>query len=117
MGTVRVKRLSPQQPSDTIVPISQAITGFIQGLQREQSNRLEGLAEEWPALVGGMVAAHARPGVLERGELTVFVDSSVWLSELSRHGRKDMLAALQRRFGSAHITGLRLQLDPEGPRS
>ena len=72
------------------------------------------LVREWPDLVGPQVAAHARPGRLDRGTLCVFVKNSVWLSELRRYGEKAMLDKLQQRFGRSRVRGIRLQLDPDG---
>lgn len=71
------------------------------------------LLDEWTTLVGPQVAQHAHPGRLERRVLCIFVDSSAWLSELSRYGQKQLLANLQKRFGDA-IRSVRLQLDPGG---
>lgn len=77
-------------------------------------NRLweQELADQWESIAGKQVAAHARPGALNRGTLVVFVSHSTWLSELKRYGQKQLLANLQERFG-AKIRALRLQLDPD----
>lgn len=78
-------------------------------------NRLweQALVTEWTALVGPQVAAHARPGRLERKTLHIFVSHPIWLSELSRFSQPQILANLQKRFGADRIKALRLQLDPE----
>jgi hypothetical protein len=47
---------------------------------------------------------------LNADELVVYVDSTVWLSELYR-SRAQMLANLQKAFGK-RIRTLRLQIDP-----
>ena len=73
------------------------------------------LLNEWPQIVGPQVAAHARPGRLERGVLTVFVVNSVWLAELSRKFQKTMLEKIQQQLGTAAVRNLRLQLDPDPP--
>ncbi|MDA0578097.1 MAG: DUF721 domain-containing protein, partial [Verrucomicrobia bacterium] len=72
------------------------------------------LATEWPHLVGNDVARHTRPAGLERRVLLVYVDSSVWLSELQRFGQKQILTNLQKRFGQDCVPALRLRLDPDG---
>jgi predicted nucleic acid-binding Zn ribbon protein len=76
---------------------------------------LDSMVAEWPALVGKAVAAHCRPGRLEKGELTVFVDSSVWLNELVRYSRQQLLSNLQAKFGRNEVRSVRVQLDPDGP--
>ncbi len=73
----------------------------------------ETLQEDWKELVGPQVARHARPGRFERGTLYVYVTHSIWLSELQRHGHKQILANLQERYGASRIKRLRLQLDPD----
>ena len=72
------------------------------------------LEAEWPALVGKLVATHARPGSVDAKRLIVFVDNSMWLAELSRYRRTELLKVLQRRFGSK-ISDVILRLDPEPP--
>ena len=71
------------------------------------------LIDEWVSLVGPQVAAHARPGRIDRKILYVFVSHPGWLSELSRYGQKEILKKLQDRFGSDKVKGIRLQLDPD----
>jgi predicted nucleic acid-binding Zn ribbon protein len=73
---------------------------------------LRRLESEWVEVAGQTLARHARPGRYERRILVVFVDSSSWLSELNRYGRKELLENLQKRFGADRISDLRLQLDP-----
>jgi predicted nucleic acid-binding Zn ribbon protein len=65
----------------------------------------------WPNLVGAPIAAHTRPGGFERGRLYIYVDNAVWLNELSRYNRPQMLKKLQARF--PHIKELILRLDPD----
>lgn len=73
------------------------------------------LTAAWPEIVGPQVAAHARPGRLERGTLVVFVSNSVWLAELNRLFQKPMLDNIRRQLGTNDVRALRLQLDPEPP--
>ena len=73
----------------------------------------EALLEEWTTLAGPQVARHARPGRLSGGTLFVYVTHSIWLSELQRNGKKQLLDNLQSRFGKKTIRTLHLQLDPD----
>jgi len=75
------------------------------------------LLAEWPTLAGANVARHCRPGRLDRKTLEVFVRHPIFLSELERFGKAQLLANLQRRFGTDRIRGLRLRLDPDPPAS
>ncbi len=94
--------------------ISSVIPDLVKRLGLEEDQWLITLGSEWAVLAGDAVAAHTRPGQFKDGKLIVFVDSSVWLSELKRYGRKEMLEKLQKRFGRDKIKDLALQMDPDG---
>ena len=58
----------------------------------------------WNDLLDPTTVAHAQPTGLRKGTLFVTVDSSVWLSEIVRYRRKEILARLQHSFGRDLIT-------------
>ena len=98
------------------VPIAPIIAQVIKRLGLESQHGVACVSEAWTAVAGDAVARHTRPGRLDNGHLVVYVDSSMWLSELSRYGRQVMLERLQKRFGRDRIRIVSLQLDPDGPR-
>jgi hypothetical protein len=51
------------------------------------------------SLLDPNLVAHAQPANLHKGTLFVNVDSSVWLSEIVRYRRKEILDRLQHSFG------------------
>jgi predicted nucleic acid-binding Zn ribbon protein len=53
----------------------------------------------WNQLIDPNVTAHAQPAGLVRGTLFVTVDSSVWLGEIVRYRRREILDRLQHSFG------------------
>ncbi len=53
----------------------------------------------WNSLIDPNIVAHAQPAGLRKGTLFVTVDSSVWLSEIVRYRRKEILDRLQHSFG------------------
>lgn len=57
----------------------------------------------WNHLLDPRITAHAQPTGLRKGTLFVAVDSSVWLSELVRYRRKEILERLQHSFGRDFI--------------
>jgi len=57
----------------------------------------------WNELIDPAVVAHAQPAGLHKGTLFVNVDNSVWLSEIVRYRRKEILDRLQHSFGSELI--------------
>jgi predicted nucleic acid-binding Zn ribbon protein len=57
----------------------------------------------WNHLLDPNLVAHAQPTGLRKGTLFVTVDSSVWLSEIVRYRRKEILDRLRHSFGPEFI--------------
>lgn len=57
------------------------------------------IVKVWNHLLDPNVVAHAQPTGLRKGTLFVEVDSSVWLAEIVRYRRKEILTRLQHSFG------------------
>ena len=53
----------------------------------------------WRHLIDPTITAHAQPTGLHKGTLFVAVDSNVWLDEIVRYRRKEILDRLQHSFG------------------
>ena len=53
----------------------------------------------WQHLIDPTITAHAQPTGVNKGTLFVTVDSSVWLDEIVRYRRKEILDRLQTSFG------------------
>ena len=104
----------PPPAFDRTAAVGSVIPGVMKRLGLEVDAWLGELGEEWTALVGAAVAKHARPGRVQTNNLIVFVDSSVWLNELARYGKDEMLANIQKRFGRDKVRSLSFQLDPDG---
>jgi predicted nucleic acid-binding Zn ribbon protein len=80
------------------------------GLKGQQV--LESLVEAWPDIAGADVAKHTRPGGLQGNTLVVYVDSSMWLSELARYGKEKMLSNIQEHIGRDSVSSVSFRLDP-----
>jgi len=82
---------------------AQAVGNLMPGLlKRIRLDQRQGEAEilrVWGHLIDPTIAAHAQPTGLAKGTLFVTVDSSVWLDEIIRYRRKEILARLQHSFG------------------
>ena len=100
--------------ADGGIPIGKLIGPLLKTIKLDEQCRLSVLEEKWEKTLGKVIATHTRPGLLSSKILTIFIDSSPWLSELRRM-QKDILVKLQREFGADLITSLRLQLDPGQP--
>jgi predicted nucleic acid-binding Zn ribbon protein len=57
------------------------------------------LVKVWNSLIDPTLTAHAQPHNLHKGTLFVNVDTSVWLTEIVRYRRKEILDRLQHSFG------------------
>jgi predicted nucleic acid-binding Zn ribbon protein len=67
---------------------------------RIDSRRAEAeILKAWNHLIDPNIVAHAQPVGVRNGTLFVNVDSSVWLSEVVRYRRKEILDRLQHCFG------------------
>jgi len=58
----------------------------------------------WNHLIDPNIVAHAKPTGINKGTLFVTVDSSVWLDEIVRYRRREILQGLQTSFGKDLIT-------------
>ena len=92
------------------VPMAKLVEAWLKTLKLGDQLHMGRMEVEWAKVLGKAVATHTRPGRLNSDELIVYVDSTVWLSELYR-SRAQMLTNLQKAFGK-RIRILRLQIDP-----
>lgn len=75
-----------------------------------QRFRESALQDHWRETMGEFVAAHTRPAGLQRNVLTVEVDHSAWLHEMTLFHKKAMLQNLQKRFADLGIKDLKFRL-------
>jgi predicted nucleic acid-binding Zn ribbon protein len=72
--------------------------------------------QRWDAAVGGVVAAHCRPGWLhDDGVLDVLTDSAAWATQLT-YLQGTLLDQLARSCGPGVVKGVRVRTEPEGRR-
>jgi hypothetical protein len=74
----------------------------------------ETIRKEWRLTAGADLARRSRPAELRAGTLTVVVDNSPWLQELTMRS-EPLLRALQSRYGAA-VRALRFALGEVGRR-
>jgi predicted nucleic acid-binding Zn ribbon protein len=78
---------------------------------RIDSRRSEAeVVKVWNHLLDPNIVAHAQPTGLNKGTLFVTVDSSVWLDEIVRYRRKEILDRLQHSFSRDFITKISFRL-------
>jgi len=67
------------------------------GLERRRAEAE--IVRVWNHLIDPTLTAHAQPTGIRKGTLFVSVDSSVWLDEIVRYRRREILDRLQHSFG------------------
>jgi len=84
-------------------PASAVLPRVLSELRMDRRRAEAEVVKVWNNLLDPNIVAHAQPTGLNRGTLFVTVDSSVWLSEIVRYRRKEILNRLQHSFGRDFI--------------
>lgn len=71
------------------------------GLDRKRADAE--IVKVWNHLLDPLITAHAQPTGLNKGTLFVSVDSNVWLDEIVRYRRREILDRLQHSFGKETV--------------
>jgi len=79
--------------------VGDVLAGVAKDLHLDQRRAEAEIVKVWNSAMDPNVAAHAQPAGVRNGTLFVNVDSSVWLSEIVRYRRKEILDRLQHSFG------------------
>ena len=102
------------EPSKKSIQVAGDLVGkVLKDFGLEDSSRLADLQKAWPDLVGNMNAEHSRPGKLEGGVLSVYVDHHMWLNDMKRTLAPMLLKKLQEKAGKKTIRSLRFEITPE----
>jgi predicted nucleic acid-binding Zn ribbon protein len=102
--------VSPPKPTSKPSQIAEVLKDVFEKLSVERlALTREDVERCWKDLVGGGGLKHSKPAVLKRGVLTVFVDSSAWLQELSMK-KRGLLKGLKRKFGKDKISEIQLKV-------
>jgi hypothetical protein len=97
--------LAPHEKS--VANRTQSASGLIpkvlSGLRIDSRRQEAEIVKIWNHLLDPAITAHAQPTGLRRGTLFVSVDTSVWLDEIVRYRRREILERLQHSFGPEYI--------------
>lgn len=88
---------------DAARPIGKLVAKTLQGLGLDQRRAEAEIVKVWNHLIDASLVAHAQPAGVRKGTLFVNVDSSVWLDEIVRYRRKEILGRMQNAFGREMI--------------
>ena len=81
------------------LPVGAVMPKVLGQLRIEQRQAEAEIVRVWNNLIDPTITVHAQPTSIARGTLFVTVDNSVWLDEIVRYRRKEILARLQHSFG------------------
>ena len=84
-------------------PASAVMPRVLSELRIDRRRAEAEVVKVWNDLLDPVIVAHAQPTGLNKGTLFVTVDSSVWLSEIVRYRRKEILDRLQHSCGRDFI--------------
>jgi predicted nucleic acid-binding Zn ribbon protein len=87
----------PAQPLEAILP------KVLKSLRMDRRQAEAEIVRVWNNLIDPTIAAHAQPTGIHKGTLFVTIDSNVWLDEIVRYRRKEILTRLQHSFGKETI--------------
>jgi predicted nucleic acid-binding Zn ribbon protein len=84
-------------------PASAVLPRVLSGLNLDRRRSEAEVVKVWNNLLDPTIVAHAQPTGIRKGTLFVTVDSNVWLSEIVRYRRREILDRLQHSFGRDFI--------------
>jgi len=84
--------------------IADVMPAVLTGLGLDRKRAEAEIGRVWNNLIDPTLVAHAQPTSLNKGTLFVTVDNSVWLDEIVRYRRREILERLQNSFGRDLIT-------------
>ncbi len=90
-------RIAPARRAGDILP------ALLKDLRLDARQAEAEVVKVWNSLIDPVVTAHAQPANLHKGTLFVNVDNSVWLAEIVRYRRREILERLQHSFGPSVI--------------
>ena len=84
-------------------PVSALLPAVLKDLRIDRRRAEAEIVKVWNHLLDPDIVAHAQPTGLRNGTLFVSVDSNVWLSEIVRYRRHEILDRLGHSFGREFI--------------
>ena len=80
------------------------LPSVLKGMRFDRRQSEAEIVRVWNNIIDPVISAHAKPVSINKGTLFVSVDSSVWLDEIVRYRRREILERLQHSFGKDLIT-------------
>jgi len=99
-----IARANRAKPAGSFLP------HLLKDLRIESRQAEAEIVKVWNDLIDPTIVAHAQPVGLRKGTLFVTVDNSVWLAEIVRYRRKEILDRLQHSFGRDTIVRISFRI-------
>ncbi len=90
--------------------VGDVLPRVLQGLHLERKQAESQILEIWTRSLDPVITAHAQPTGLVKGTLFIAVDSNVWLDELNRYRRREILERLQHVLGRQVVQKISFRL-------
>lgn len=90
--------------------VGDVLPRVLQGLNLERKQAESQILEIWTRSLDPVITAHAQPTGLVKGTLFIAVDSNVWLDELNRYRRREILERLQHVLGRQVVQKISFRL-------
>jgi predicted nucleic acid-binding Zn ribbon protein len=97
--------------ADDPVSLEESLDTVVRSLRGAGARATAGVFGQWEEVVGPLVAAHARPSLLDEGRLVVDVDQPGWATQL-RYLETDLLARLASVAGAGAIRTIEVRVRP-----
>jgi predicted nucleic acid-binding Zn ribbon protein len=90
-------------------PIANVLKSVFTQLESKHTLSKEAVDRSWREAVGERGFNHSRPSHIRKGVMTVSVDSSTWMQELSMR-KRELLKGLKRELGKDRISEIRFKI-------
>ncbi len=94
---------------NNISPIGEVLKNVFTGFENQKNVSRETIDDGWRSLVGEPGCKHSKPVSIRKTVLTVQVDSSVWMQELSMQKRR-ILKGLKKTLGKDRISEIHFRI-------
>ena len=97
--------------ADGGLPMAGFARDLLAGLRVNEGVSIAPLTRDWREIAGERLAAHTRPGRVERGTAIILVNGAPWMME-ARRALPALLAGVRQRLGDQVVQRVRLLPDP-----
>ena len=101
-----MKPLMKTQPEQ----IAATINSVMKDLASPRKSIKNRVLQLWPEVAGERIGRHTRPAGIKNGRLTINVDGSAWLYELTQRHKKRLLKRFQKRMGNEVLAEIRFRI-------